>query len=171
MEGLVSARPPQLPWYRKAFDHANVVLSEARSIACPIDRLEAAMSWVDRYRDSVSWGDEIHSDDGDRSCWVVVDGVRRYARSGYFQNRERACRVALARAHQLQTSHMRVMWLDDRLTAAQVENGSFSVVDYGIVGLRAPAGEPPLRAFDPPQRGRDLARAAEKLGSAWDKGG
>ena len=131
------------------------------------------MSWVDRYRNSVSWGDSIHSDDGDRSCWVVVDDVRRYARSGYFQNRERACRVALARAHQLQTTHMRVMWLDAQLTAAQVEELIFLCRDYGL-GCAFLEPQPDAHYLDLLVRhseGTILERAAEKLGANWDKSG
>lgn len=129
------------------------------------------MSWVDRYRADVSWGDQIHSDDNDRSCWVMVDGQRHHTRSGYFCNRDRACRIALARAHQLQTSRMTVMWLDEQLTEAQVEELLFLCRDYGLgCGFLEP--QPQVHHYGLLVRhseGTILDRAAELLGTTWDK--
>jgi hypothetical protein len=94
--------------------------------------------WIDRYRASVSWGDQIHADllwpSNTVCCWVpaTIEGQRHYRIPGCLAN----IPAAIATAQQaLQAPGCRsatVLFLDEEATPYQVEEACNLTAAAGI---------------------------------------
>ena len=97
-----------------------------------------ASHWVDRYRASVSWGDQIHPDlltpGNTVCCWVpsTIEGERHYRVPGWLN----AIPAAIATAQQaLEAPGCRsaaVLFLDTEATAYQVEEACHALAAAGL---------------------------------------
>jgi hypothetical protein len=90
-------------------------------------------SWVDRYRSTVSWGDEITADTiaGVPCCWVEASGQRVYFTAGTVADLHGALAQALTVQRNTQ-SHGQVLFVDEHATAYQVEEAMHAMADAGI---------------------------------------
>jgi hypothetical protein len=92
--------------------------------------------WVDRYRESVSWGDQIHADlvplTGEQCCWFTHSGGRQYMTPGFLGPqlaeslaRAQRCRIATG-------TPTAVLFLDEEATSYQVEEAAYTLCQAGL---------------------------------------
>jgi hypothetical protein len=92
--------------------------------------------WIDDYRETVSWGDQIHADhvppDGELCCWFPYSGGRHYTTPGWLgsglaESLARALRCLAATG-----TEVSVLFLDRQASAYEVEEALWVLSDAGI---------------------------------------
>ena len=91
--------------------------------------------WLDAYKASVGWGDEIYPDvlfpSGVECCWHEVDGIRYYDSPGTLSDITTA--IAFGQAvHAAKGQKTCVLFIDEQATEAQVEEAMHRTCDVGL---------------------------------------
>lgn len=90
-------------------------------------------TWLDSYRASVSWGDQIHAATiaGVECCWHEVKGERVASVPGSLDNITDAIRRATTVQRAI-NSACRVLFTDETATEAQVEEAMYETATCGV---------------------------------------
>lgn len=90
-------------------------------------------NWLDSYKESVSWGDQIHAEtvDGIDCCWVEVDGKCVFSVPGTLDDVPGSIANAVA-IKQAFDCDCRVLFADEEATQAQVEQAMHATAHEGI---------------------------------------
>lgn len=93
------------------------------------------ISWIDRYRGSVSWGDQIHAEtlpDGSPCCWTEIKGGRFYTVPGFLGDLHGAIDRAQQTQHMPDCNLAVVQFLDEDATDFQVEEACHVLAAAGL---------------------------------------